>query len=157
MAEHEDKSLARWSHWLAIIANLAVVGGIIFLGIEIRQNSVMMRAQTRNEITQTILGFLEIEREPGMREALQRQWQGGVVGGDEFYVRNFANSMLRLWENIYYQYQNGLFDEGEFEAEIQAWERTTQQPLVIDHWNSYRQEYSEGFRAVIDSLIASHQ
>ena len=65
--------------------------------------------------------------------------------------------MLRLWGNIYYQYQNGLFDETEFEAEIVLWERVTQQPFVIDHWNSYREEYSAGFRAVIDSLVASHQ
>ena len=156
MSEREDKSLARWSHWLAIIANLAVVGGIIFLGIEIRQNSLMMRAQTRNEIAQTILGFLEIERDPGMRDALQRNWQDGVVG-DQFYLRSYANTMLRLWENIYYQYQSGLFDQAEFEAEIAGWNRVTQQTFVIDHWNSNRQEYSEGFRAVIDSLIASHQ
>ena len=84
----QETSLARWSHWLDIIAKLAVVGGIIFLGIEIRQNSLMMRAQTRNEIAQTVLGFLDSEREPGVREALQRHWQDGVVG-DEFHLGNF--------------------------------------------------------------------
>ena len=52
-----------------------------------------------------------------MREALQRQWQGGVEG-DQLYLRNFANTMLRLWENIYYQYQSGPFGEAEFQAEM---------------------------------------
>ncbi len=127
-----------FGYWLNIFANLAVVGGIVFLGIEVRQNTQMMRAQTR-----------------GMREALQRQWQGGVEG-DQFYLRNFANTMLRLWENIYYQYQSGLFEEAEFQAEIVAWDRVTRQPFVMDYWNSSRDEYSETFRAVIDSLIALH-
>ena len=144
-----------FGYWLNIFANLAVVGGIVFLGIEVRQNTQMMKAQTRNEISQSIIGFLDLEREPGMREVLQRQWQGGVEG-DQLYLRNFANTMLRLWENIYYQYQSGLFEEAEFQAEIVAWDRTTRQPFVMDYWNSSRDEYSETFRAVIDSLIALH-
>lgn len=52
-----------FDYWLTIFANLAVVGGIIFLGIEVRQNTQMMRAQTRNEISQSIIGFLDLERE----------------------------------------------------------------------------------------------
>ena len=143
-----------FGYWLNIFANLAVVGGIVFLGIEVRQNTQMMRAQTRNEISQSIIGFLDLEREPGMREALQRQWGG--VEGDQFYLHNFANSMLRLWENIHYQYQSGLFEEAEFQAEIVVWDRATRQPFVMDYWNSSRDEYSETFRAVIDSLIALH-
>ncbi len=155
MSEPSSVPSRGFGYWLTIFANLAVVGGIIFLGIEVRQNTQMMRAQTRNEISQSIIGFLDLEREPGMREALQRQWQGGVEG-DQYYLRNFANTMLRLWENIYYQYQSGLFEEAEFQAEIVAWDRTTRQPFVMDYWNSSRDEYSETFRAVIDSLIALH-
>ena len=32
-----------FGYWLNIFANLAVVGGIVFLGVEKRQNSHMMR------------------------------------------------------------------------------------------------------------------
>ena len=44
----------------------------------------------------------------------------------------------------------------EFEAEIVAWDQVTRQPFMIDFWNSSREEFSGDFRAVIDSLMASH-
>ncbi len=154
MSEPSSGPSRDFGYWLSIFANLAVVGGIIFLGVEVRQNSLMMRAQTRNEIAQTVIGILDSEREPGLRDALQRQWQDGVVG-DQYYLENYSRALLRLWENMYYQYQSGLFDEAEFEAEMVAWERMTQLPFVIDFWNLYREEYSEGFRTVIDSLVAN--
>ena len=58
---------------------------------------------------------------------------------------------------MFYQYQSGLFDEAEFDAEMVAWVRMTQYQWLIDFWNSYRQEYSEGFRDIIDGLIADGQ
>ena len=37
---------------ISIIANIGVIASIVFLGLEIRQNSSMMQSQTRNEMTQ---------------------------------------------------------------------------------------------------------
>ena len=36
--------------WLALIANLAVVGGIVFLAIEIRQNNELLRSESRQTL-----------------------------------------------------------------------------------------------------------
>ena len=37
-----------------------------------------------------------------------------------------------------------------------AWERVMQFQSITDFWNAYRAEYSEGFRDIIDELIAEH-
>jgi hypothetical protein len=36
------------------LANLGVIAGIVFLALEINQNSEMMRAQTRNEVANAL-------------------------------------------------------------------------------------------------------
>jgi hypothetical protein len=53
-----------FGYWLSIFANLAVVAGIVFLGVEIRQNSEMMKAQIRNDITQNV--FANVDRSPDL-------------------------------------------------------------------------------------------
>ena len=36
--------------WLALIANVAVVGGIVFLAIEISQNNELLRSESRQSL-----------------------------------------------------------------------------------------------------------
>ena len=43
---------------IAILANLGVVASIVFLGVELRQNREMMRAQTRNDLSQGIVTLM---------------------------------------------------------------------------------------------------
>jgi len=38
--------------WLTLAANVGVLAGIIFLAIELQQNTNMMQAQTRQAITE---------------------------------------------------------------------------------------------------------
>ena len=43
--------------WLTVGANIAVVAGIVFLALQLNQNSRMVQTQTRNAITESILDF----------------------------------------------------------------------------------------------------
>jgi hypothetical protein len=43
---------------ITILANVGVITGIAFLAAELRQNNEMMRAQTRNDIAQSVIELL---------------------------------------------------------------------------------------------------
>ena len=43
---------------LTLIANLSVVAGIVFLGLELQQNTQAIRAQTRDSITEKQMTYL---------------------------------------------------------------------------------------------------
>ena len=111
------------NQWLTLAANLSVLAGILFLALELNQNGQMMRTQTRNAISDSIINFQLNSVSSGLQalaykansdpSSLTREESQNVL---LFYVAN-----LRLWENIYYQYRNGLFDEAEFEAESSSW------------------------------------
>jgi len=40
--------------WLSLIANLGVLGGLVFVGYEIRQNSAQLRAESSWSITESV-------------------------------------------------------------------------------------------------------
>ena len=48
----------RLNQILQVAANIGVILSITFLAIELGQNQEMMRAQTRNELSQGIVGLL---------------------------------------------------------------------------------------------------
>jgi hypothetical protein len=143
--------------WLTLVANLAVVAGIVFVALELNQNSRMMKTQTRNAITESILGFQFDGVETGLRDLATRgNANPSALTAEEsqkllqFYVSNF-----RLWENIHYQYRNGVFDEEEFDAERNSWEalgeRTPIMHLVYCGLRQ-RQSLSPAFIAEMDAL-----
>ena len=133
---------------------LAVVAGLVFVGMELDQNTGMMRSQTRSEVTQSILTLIEMERHPELVEAHLRRRNGDTVTAEQRYLlENMANATLRLWENTHYQYSADLFDEEEFQADFRVWQEAMVEPEFIDLWRKTRETYSRGFREVIDGLV----
>lgn len=140
---------------LQILANLGVLGGIIFLGIELKQNTEMMESQTRNEISQSILRLLEMERHSDLVTAYMKIEDGTPLDPkDRYFLDNMANATLRHWENTYYQYKKGLFDQEEFEADFEVWRDVMLNEVNFSqHWQKMRHTYSQEFRSIIDDLI----
>ncbi len=50
--------MSKFNERLTLVANLAVVAGVIFLGAEMRQNTEAIRAQTRDSITEKQMTWL---------------------------------------------------------------------------------------------------
>ena len=45
---------------VSLIANIGVIASIVFLGLEMQQNTAMMQSQTRNSIVENQLGLYEL-------------------------------------------------------------------------------------------------
>jgi molybdate transport system substrate-binding protein len=143
--------------WLALVANVAVVAGIVFLVLELNQNSRMMQTQTRNAITESILAFQFNAETSGLRAVAQKANNdpSSLTAEEAQKVGQLYVSNLRLWENIHYQYRNGVFDEDEFNAERNSWkglgERT---PLLRGVYCQLKQagSLSPAFVAEMDKL-----
>ena len=76
------------------------------------------------------------------------------VGSSEALQAVFWNiTQLRMWENEWYQYQNGLFDETEFEPRLNLWRNSMSNPYNILVWEQARLNFSPDFRELLDNLI----
>lgn len=71
--------LVQVNAWLQILANIGVVAGLVFLGLQLRQNSRMMAAQTRNELTQSVITLIQMESDPRVVAAYLKRDAGTAL------------------------------------------------------------------------------
>lgn len=160
-------NLSKLNEWLTLIANTGVLLGIVFLALEMRQNTNMMQAQIRQGITENTLDYLlGIGTNFEASSAFLRNRNG--MQDEEIDIlpveveRNmFAFTIqanFRLWENEWYQYQKGLFEQSEIEARKNVWARLiVRNKGYLEHWESSRDNYSLEFGAEIDRILRELQ
>jgi hypothetical protein len=144
------------NRWLTLGANVGVLVGIILLVIELDQNRDMIRAQTRNDISQQLSNrLLLVASNSELNSVTRRAKLGEELSADEeqqVWLYQVAN--LRDWENMHYQYRHGMFDEIEFEAEKTSWQFVIKDnKSFVNTWCRTRQNYSPEFSAEIESLL----
>jgi len=144
------------NRWLTLGANIGVLIGIILLVVELDQNREMIRAQTRNDISQQLSNrLLLVASNSKLNSVTRRARLGMELSEDEerqVYLYQIAN--LRDWENMHYQYRQGMFDEIEFEAEKTSWQFVLSgNKRFATTWCLTRQNFSPEFSAEIDSLF----
>lgn len=149
-----------FGYWLNIFANIAVVGGIVFLGIEIRQNSDMMTAQTRNELAAGSVELLTFAiNDADFVNTILRGHRGEDLSDIEQYqYRQRTNAWFRYWENVHYQYRNGLYDEIEYGVQREAIRGALFASVgFATYWCARRSLYSPEFVEEIDGLLATYR
>lgn len=135
---------------------------LIFLAVELQQNTQAIQAQTRDSITEkqmTYLGWLATSPELAAVNAKVESGDAGALSDVERqHWQGFAGGRLREWENSFYQNERGLFSQDEFEVRRQLWRSTLAQGLrsgaYRDFWALARDSFAPSFRAEIDRIVA---
>ncbi len=135
----------------------AIVLSLILVAYEVRQNTLMMRAQTRDSLTekQMTLNAWMATSEYVANVALlggRGELEPGTPEWLSYY--QLMTGIMREWENSFYQYEQGLFDDSEFSAREHAWTGFLTIPGVRDYWANSRENFSPRFRAKIDKIVA---
>ena len=146
------------NRWLTLGANFGVLIGIIVLLTELNQNSTMMRAQTRNEVTAELIGLTSgIWNNPQFADVHRRGTFGEELTATEHHQLYFHYlAVFRYFENIHYQYRQGLYDDTEFSAHREAYKVVMNSQLVVELWCGYRDGISPEARADLDSLLTTY-
>jgi hypothetical protein len=117
----------RRGSWLEALSAAAVVASLIFVGLEIRQNTAAQRSQTRQAISDASADFLLRLSEDG---ALLAAWHGiwDAGGGDDVWrgvdsvehrslthmdtvrAETAMLALVRRLENVYLQHEEGVFN-----------------------------------------------
>jgi hypothetical protein len=91
---------------MGLLANFGVLVGIILLVYELNQNREMVRAQTRNEISRTVIEMGQFWSDDATGELLERNARGDALTSvEQRKMSLFFNNWFRLWENMHYQYR----------------------------------------------------
>ena len=142
---------------ISILANIGVFVGVLLLVFELAQNRQMMRSQIRNDLNSGLMNYQALVSEAEIADIFQRADTAGDLGDltdtERFQYRAMRGMQLRYFENLHYQYRNGLFDEEEFLAQRDFWRRIYDRGAPVEYWCSVRSTYSPEFRVELDSLL----
>ena len=146
------------NRWLTLGANVGILIGIMLLLLELEQNSTMMRGQTRNEVSSELINLMsQVVENRDIAELIDRANSGEeLTPVESIQYEHREVAMFRYFENVHYQYRQGLYDESEFSTQREAWRRYAS-PARIKFWCDYRLTVSLEFRAEMDRLIAANE
>ena len=119
---------------------LAVVAGLGFVGVELRQNTAAQRSQIRQAMADAAQEFSLRLAENPTRSRVWDSWLRGegdvpLSPVDSIQARGVTFALLRQVENVYLQYVDGPFDESilsTYGFTGGVWRL----PGFIEYWNS---------------------
>ena len=150
----------RLNRWLTLGTNIGVLIGIILLVVELDQNRDMMRAQTRNELFLGSLGLLSLTAEnKELADIIVRANQGKELTPTEAFMHGTRSELVfRYWENVHYQYRQGLYDEVEFSRHLETMKAVLlSNDGLMRFWCSERMLFSAPFVAEIDGFLSDRE
>ena len=137
------------------LANIGVIAGIVFLAFELRQNQVVGRAQTRNDIAAAHRDLSQFDLTSPVRSLVDRAERGEALSEDELLQVDIWSGMwIRHFENLHYQNRQGLFEEDEFEPTMTGMKRViNESPPFRSYFCRNRSSFSRSFVADIDLIL----
>jgi hypothetical protein len=149
----------RISKWLSIGANLAVLASIVFLALEIRQNTEMTRAQITLGRSQNNIALADMQANsdylPGI---IAKAASGDELAPSERYRFNaHLRALLRMYDNDLQQYNQGLLGENiprTIPRLINNW--IVGNPYGRRYWERNKTSFSDEFVTLADSVIAEN-
>ena len=144
------------NHWLTFAANIGVILGILLLVFELQQNRDLMKAQIRTEISNGIYDLFTLTAaNPQLADLLYRADNGEkLTPAEHFQYKSRTKAMFRYFENVNYQYRQGLYEESEYEKQKAAWKNfLNSSKIAVSIWCDYRTTVSDGLMSEVDSLL----
>ena len=139
--------------WTQIVSSLAVLGTVIYLAIEIRQNTIALKSQTHSTLfegAQTeILVLLE---NPDIVQTMITD--DALMEEDYIKLSAFLTAFLRAREFTWLQFQQGVVGKDALDTERAIIKNTINIERNLLWWrNVGRGAYGPGFVSFVDSLI----
>ena len=145
------------------LANIAEVFGMLVVAITLIFLTVQMRQNTRAVRLNTIHGISESSRAQyalvGGSEQVAAVYRTGMISPQElkkvarvqFYA--MMHNQVRGYEDAFYQHEEGALDARYWAGMHGQMIDTSSQPGFIRYWNDRRGWYSESFQRHVDDVL----
>ena len=148
-------SLQSLANLADIVGVIFVVASLIYVARELRQNTEMMRAESRNQIVhghqQELLALIEHP------EIMSGLLDGADFGDHAVRLHAWLTAHCRGREHEWFQLRNGALDQAAWESYSSA------MPLVLSGaqagawWKAMKLSFDEGFVEQVDKLLEQSQ
>ena len=140
---------------IQVFANVGVIAGIVFLGLEIHQNNEALGFQARLERESWHrVAMARRAQNPDLIRALARARRGeGLTDEDAIVLELEAQAILIDWMLVFRLVDDGVIERSSIP--ISVWRDYFEDPGVSDVWTKTRHWYSEGFVEFMETNIVN--
>ena len=132
---------------------MAVVASLVFVGMEIRQNTAIARAQTRQFLTENHREWnMAMAGDPTLMEAFEARFPTGATGPVGDVRATYAMfAWLRHLENVFLQVQEGVVDASVLQSYGWVDQRQFYSAGFAPWWSDYRGRFNDDFVAAFEA------
>jgi hypothetical protein len=143
------------NRWLTLVANLGVLTGLVFVAIELNQNTKATVASASEQITNQSLDYFALGMDNQVIAlARYKQSIGDELSGfEQNQLWWHQNYNFGGFQNVYLQYQRGYLEQSEwdrYQRIIKA--RLTTDEFAKKMWEETQQAWTDEFIAEVERL-----
>jgi len=137
-----------------IVGAIAVVGSLIFLGLQIRSQNRESRFAAMHEISEAFRDSISQTLDPGIAEILTKAGQGydSLTDSEKMVVTGFVQRILRVWEEAYHQHQLGRLSDSIWDVMVTQYAAFMSAEGIARVWSGRKIYYDPAFRSFVDSI-----
>ena len=144
---------------LSLFGLLAIIGSLIFVGIEIRQNSMALRGETHQSISEQVTElYMNIASDERLSKLVSQMLlfnsandslRNNLSAADQLSLDFIVLTGLRRVENIYLQESDGILSENAFDRIGMEFYQTT---FSRETWEKYKTGFDKSFINFFEKL-----
>ena len=140
-----------------LLAAVAVVISLIFVGYEIQQNNETQKRLTTRSLARDWSNAVESLQESELACLYLRMWTGSsdLTVGETLQVEMLLWRVYKVHEEIHYQYVEGEMDESVWSGFRNTISGAAANQAFRDWWAGFRTTFGERFRDYMDDMIAT--
>ena len=145
---------------IEMLGIIAIIGSLIFVGIEIRQNSLAVRGATHQSISEQVTKlYMHIATNERLSKLVSQmlppndtlnKLRNKLNAADQISLDFIVLTGLRRIENIYLQQFDGILSNEAFERIGLEFYQT---PFSIETWEKYKTGFEKNFIDFFEKLI----
>lgn len=139
--------------WLTLAANIGVIAGIIFLGLELQQNNELLEAQTRYNHKETRANNMSaFSNNSELAEIIVKAGSGETLTPKE---------QLQLeshWNGTFVSFEWEFYEAsmGRMELPVEGYKLAFTRPGAMEQWNSIKGVLNQDFVSFIESSVLNY-
>jgi hypothetical protein len=134
---------------------IAVLVTLIYLAVQVRQNSSISRAQTRQALADSQINYLNSRvTDPFLRAVSFKMYSGEKLSEAESYaLRVHLLAHIRLFENYFTQYVLGTMDEEDWRAMREVIIGQFRFPAYRQAFSFWPNVWNSGFAVEVNQIL----
>ena len=138
-----------------LVAAIAVVASLIFVGLQVRTNTEMLRLTARQAMQESVQrnGLVITEHEEFADIVLRAARNEEISPADKLRLFQYLRSYCQSASLYHYFAKQGLITEPEHRGQLEVLTKTVRQPYFPDFWRRFGNEFEPEFAAVVEGLL----